>query len=62
MTISKKLERAARLKREMDSAIETLMKRDGLTRAAAVDKVILSPEDSRAHRQERGDRARGKAA
>jgi len=49
MTISKKLERAARLKREMDSAIETLMKRDGLTRAAAVDKVILSPEDGRAH-------------
>ena len=29
------------------------MKRDGLTRAAAVDKVILSPEVSRAHRQER---------
>ena len=53
MTITKKLELAARLKREMDSAIEALMKRDGLTRAAAVDKVILSPEVSRAHRQER---------
>ena len=53
MTITKKLELATRLKREMDSAIETLMKRDGLTRAAAVDKVILSPEVSRAHRQER---------
>ena len=37
----------------MDSAIETLVKRDGLTRSAAVDKVILSPEVSRAHRQER---------
>ncbi len=47
MTITKKLELAARLKREMDSAIETLMKRDGLTRAAAVDRVILSPEVSR---------------
>jgi cellobiose-specific phosphotransferase system component IIB len=53
MIITKKLERAARLKREMDCAIETLVKRDGSTRATAVDKVILSPEVSRAHRQER---------
>ena len=58
MTITKKLELAARLKREMDSAIETLMKRDGLTRAAAVDRVILSPEVSRAHRQEREETER----
>ncbi len=54
MTITKKLELATRLKREMDSAIEALMKRDGLmARAAAVDGVILSLEVSQAHRRER---------
>ena len=58
MTITKKLELATRLKREMDSAIEALMKRDGLTRAAAVDRVILLPEVSRAHRQEREETER----
>jgi hypothetical protein len=34
------------------------MKRGGLTRAAAVDRVILSPEVSRAHRQEREETER----
>jgi hypothetical protein len=58
MTITKKLELADRLKREMDSAIETLTKRDGLTRAAAVDRVILSPEVSRGHREEREETER----
>jgi len=58
MTITKKLELAARLKSEMDSAIETLMKQEGLTRAAAVDRVILSPEVSRAHRQEKEETQR----
>jgi hypothetical protein len=58
MTVTKKMELAARLKGEMDSAIETLMKRDGLTRAAAVDRVILSPEVSRAHRQEKEETQR----
>src|SRR5262245_20690799 len=53
MGIIKKLELAAQLRRDMDCAIEMLMKRDGLTRAAAVDKVILSPEVTQAHRQER---------
>src|SRR5215469_16315881 len=53
MEIIKKLELAAQLKRDMDCAIDMLMKRDGLTRAAAVNKVILSPEVTQAHRLER---------
>jgi len=53
MEIIKKLELAAQLRRDMDCAIEVLMKRDGLTRAAAVDRVILSPEVTQAHRLER---------
>ena len=52
MEIIKKLELAAQLRRDMDCAIEILMKRDGLTRAAAVDKVIFSPEVTQAHRLE----------
>jgi hypothetical protein len=58
MDIAKKLEFAKQLRREMDSAIETLVKRDGLTRAAALDRVILSPEVSRAHGREREETER----
>jgi hypothetical protein len=56
MDIAKKVELANRLKRDIDSGVELLMKR-GLTRAAAVDKVILSPEASKAHQRERQEAA-----
>ena len=63
MTITKKLELAARLKGEMDAAIEMLMKRDGLTRAAAVDKNhFLAGSQPGAPTGEGGDGAREKAA
>jgi hypothetical protein len=56
MTITKKLELAARLKREMDSAIETLMKRDGLTRAAATEEGKRFYAESRQERLRKATR------
>ena len=56
MDMTKKLAPADQLRRDIDSAVEKLIKR-GLTRAAAMDKVILSPEVSQAHRRERQEAA-----
>jgi hypothetical protein len=52
MEISKKLAVADKLRHDIEAAVTALMK-SGMTRAAAMDRVILSPAISKAHRWER---------